>query len=548
MHSPLRFIGFRLFIVLMAVMLVSFSIHTYLDIKTTSSNLTDAVSQSAMRASDLIVRSTRYSMLLNRKEDVHQTIRTLGSEPGFVGVSVYNKDGEVIFSTDSTIVGRKVDMAAEACHICHASGEPLVSVPADSRMRLYEATSGDRVLGLINPIRNEPACYNATCHAHTSNQQVLGVLDVKMSMADVDRRVAAVRRELLFSSLVMIILIAGASAVFIHRVVRKPIRRLKVGMADVARGDLDAKIETGRNDEIGEVGQTFNRMAGDLKRAREELEEWARMLEQRVAEKSAELERAHSKVIHMEKMASLGKLSASVAHEINNPLFGILTYSKLGLRELEQKIADTERLRKYLTVVEKESNRCGDIVKNLLGFARASGGRFERHRLRSVIEQAMLLIDHHLEVRQISAQKELIEDDEVVCDPRQIQQALIAICMNAVEAMSEGGRLSLRTSGDATTVTIHVTDTGMGIPQAALAHVFEPFFTTKESHEGLGLGLAVVYGIVQRHHGSVDIESRDGEGTTVTMVLPREQPAGEEPVASEHDAFIAGSRQAKRGK
>jgi two-component system NtrC family sensor kinase len=537
MKSPFRYVGFRLFLVLMAVMLIAFGIHTYLDITTSSSNLTDTVYASAQRASDLIARSTRYSMLLNRKEDVHQTILTLGSEPGFVGISIYNKDGEVIFSTDSLTIGHQVDLAAEACNICHASGEPLVSVPTENRMRVYESTEGEPVLGLINPVRNEPACSEAACHAHSVDQSVLGVLDVKMSLAGVETQVASLRRRLITSSLIIALLTAGLSGLFIYRVLRRPILRLSRGMGTLSQGNLDTTIAVESNDELGDLATAFNRMAGDLKRARQEIGRWTHELEDRVQQKTDELQRAQSQVFHMEKMASLGKLSASVAHEINNPLFGILTYSKLGLRELDDDKVDAEKLREYLTVVQRESGRCGEIVRNLLQFARNTHGQFAAHHLNTLVEEVMALLAHHFDMRQVEVQRDFqLDDDRVVCDARQVQQALIAPCINAVEAMNDGGKLMVRTTGDADSVRIDIIDTGGGIEPETLDHVFEPFYTTKEESGGLGLGLSVVYGIVRRHGGQVSISSDAGKGTTVSIMLPREPKPQDEDFEGRDDS------------
>ncbi len=526
MKSPLTYVGTKLFLLLMGVMLVAFSILTYININTTSSNLTDYVYESAGRASDIIVRSTRYSMLLNRKEDVHEIINTIGSETGFVAINIYNKSGEITFSTDSLKVGDKVDLDAEACIICHAAGAALESVPVKNRMRVYESPAQGHLLGLINPIRNEPECYNAACHAHDRTQKILGVLDVKMSLASVDERVADARTAMMISSLGIMILIAGVSGAFIYKVIRNPIRRLKNGMARISKGNLEATIDIEADDEIGELAQSFNRMGSDLRKARDELSEWAHTLEDRIAKKSGELERVQGQVIHMEKMASLGKLSASVAHEINNPLFGILTYSKLMLRELAGNGVDEEKkqtLMKYLSVIQNESGRCGDIVKNLLNFARHTGGEFGRHHLNHIVEQTLLLLEHHFEMQQVSITKRLMQgNDEIVCDGKQLQQAIMAPCINAGEAMPNGGSLTIRTDGNKDHVVIEITDTGGGISQDDLPRIFEPFFTTKGDESGVGLGLAVVYGIVQRHKGRVDVASDPGGGTTFTITLPRD--------------------------
>jgi two-component system NtrC family sensor kinase len=328
---------------------------------------------------------------------------------------------------------------------------------------------------------------------------------------------------MIVSSLLMTLVVAGVSGLFIFRVIRQPIKRLQDGMTTVSSGDLDAKIDLTTDGEIGVLAQSFNEMASDLKRARDELHGWAHTLEDRIAEKTEELQLAQAQVIHMEKMASIGKLSASIAHEINNPLFGILMHAKLILRELGDDHVDEDKLKRHLIVIQKESGRCGEIVKNLLDFARQTGGEFDRHHLNSSVEQVLFLLSHHFKMQEISVKKKLMQkDDELVCDARQLQQAIIAPCINAVEAMPNGGSLTIQTSGDSDRVSIRISDTGMGIPREALPKVFEPFFTTKEGEAGLGLGLSVVYGIVQRHKGEIEIDSQPNKGTTVTIVLPRE--------------------------
>jgi two-component system NtrC family sensor kinase len=355
------------------------------------------------------------------------------------------------------------------------------------------------------------------------------VLDVKMSLASVDRSLAATQRSLVISSLMTTLFISVLSGVFIYRMIRKPISQLSTGMRTIAAGNLSTRIPIRSNDEIGELGESFNTMADDLQKARGELEEWARTLEDRIAKKSKELEQVQAQVVHMEKMASLGKLSASIAHEINNPLFGILTYAKLSLRELNpEKIeaAQVPTIRKYLSIIQQESSRCGDIVKNLLDFARQTGGEFTRQHLNQIVDQTLVLLTHHFQMAQIEVSRDFTDNnDELLCDPKQIQQALIAPCINSVEAMPEGGSLTIKTFGDVNTVSVQIIDTGVGISKDVIPRIFEPFFTTKEGKRGetgLGLGLSVAYGIVQRHQGRIDVESAPDAGTTLTITLPRE--------------------------
>jgi two-component system NtrC family sensor kinase len=180
-------------------------------------------------------------------------------------------------------------------------------------------------------------------------------------------------------------------------------------------------------------------------------------------------------------------------------------------------------LQRCLSLIEKEAGRCGDIVRNLLLFARHSGAELALHPLNSIIQNSVMLVQHHLDMNNIELDLVLLEDgrDRLVCDANQIQQALLALMVNAVEAMSDGGRLGVRVEDMGETLTIEIEDTGCGIPPEILPNIFEPFFSTKDKTEGVGLGLSVAYGIIQRHGGDIRVKSDPGEGTKFTVVLPR---------------------------
>jgi two-component system NtrC family sensor kinase len=270
-------------------------------------------------------------------------------------------------------------------------------------------------------------------------------------------------------------------------------------------------------------------MVADLSLARRTVTEWSQTLEQRVVEKTDALRRAQHQVLHMEKMASLGKLSASVAHELNNPLAGMLTYARLVKREIhEQPLASEVRdeLERYLSVVEQECRRCGEIVKNLLVFARRTDTRMAAIQLNPVVQRSLMLVQHHLAMRSVRLQTALLDhDDQMVADADQLQQALLALFVNAVEALDpvppDQRVLSVRLRAGPDDLWIDVADTGVGIPADVLPHIFEPFFSTKQKESGVGLGLAVVYGIIHRHGGTIDVESQPGQGATFHLRLPR---------------------------
>lgn len=518
-------VSVQLFLWLLAVMLAAFAIYAYVNIRTTSEQWTQSLYQAVNNTSELIKRATHYGMLLNRKEDVHQIIRMVAKGTGVVAVRVYDKSGTIIFSAAPEEIGRRVNMQAEACVICHDRAQPLEAVPAENRVRVYRDPLGRKLLGLINPIRNEPQCASASCHAHPPNRTILGVLDVTMSMAYADQRLALTKRQMIAAAFLTALITGAASALFIYRVVRVPVKRLIRGTRRIAEGDLDSRIELRVQNEIGQLAEAFNTMTANLSKARKELNEWSQRLEEKVVAKTEELARAERQIVHMEKMASLGKLAATVAHELNNPLSGILTYAKLVDRDLGQSALEPQRkeeLGRYLGLIQKESSRCGDVVRNLLLFARPTGGDFALQHLNQIVERSLMLIRHHLEIASIQLDfHPLAGDDQIVCDANQLQQALVALLVNAVEAMSGGGVLTVAGKCFPSSVEIEISDTGVGIPEEIMPRVFEPFFSTKEDQNGVGLGLAVVYGIVQRHGGSIDVRSQVGRGTTFRIWLPK---------------------------
>jgi len=320
------------------------------------------------------------------------------------------------------------------------------------------------------------------------------------------------------------------------------LRGLMRGTVHVASGDLGYQITLHAQDEIGELATSFNGMSRQLQAERNQNLVWTHTLEERVEEKTRELMRAHEHALHTEKMASIGKMAAVLAHEINNPLSGILTYAKLlrkwvvsGQTEHEKH----EEATQCLDLIAAESRRCGDLIKNLLTLSRSSPMNLQSTDLNSVVDRSLMLVRHQLELGGVEFQVNLAKDLPIVqCDPAQIEQVIIALTMNAKDAMPHGGNLWLETklSADEREIEIKVRDDGTGIAPDVLPHIFEPFLTTKESGHGVGLGLAIARGIVERHNGRIEVHSEVGQGTTFVINLPNQvsaaQSATHSPVAS----------------
>jgi two-component system, NtrC family, sensor kinase len=249
-------------------------------------------------------------------------------------------------------------------------------------------------------------------------------------------------------------------------------------------------------------------------------------LELRLEERTIQVKKDLARLLHEDKMIALGKLVASSVHEINNPIAGIHTLARLMLRSLEEgppREESVEEFQRYLRLVADESARCGQIVSNLLSFARQS--KVERHlfNINDVVRSVVLLVGHKMQLQKITTEENLAADlPEIEGDQNQIQQCLMNLLFNALESMPEGGKLTVTTSFDKKTrrIRVAVKDTGCGIAPENLSAIFEPFFSTKTKDKGVGLGLSVVYGIIREHRGSVYVDSTVGVGSTFNLSLP----------------------------
>jgi two-component system NtrC family sensor kinase len=520
----------KLTALLLALMFVIFATLGYLNIRQHRHDLETASLAAAERVSDVIKRSTSYSMLRNDRESMYQIMDTIAHEPGIVRLRIINGEGRISLSTDAGEVSKYVDKSAESCYGCHAQAQPLARLKRPDRYRFFEVASPSdparkmRVLGIINPIENSAACANAECHAHPASQQILGVLDTQVSMEVADANLRAGTRLMTAYTAVGLLLLVGLTAVFVWRVVGKPVRLLKTGTERLSQGELGYQIDLDSSDELGELALSFDVMSRDLLDAHNQITAWARTLEERVEQKTTELKRVHEQVLQVEKMASIGRMASVLAHEINNPLSGILTYAKLLHRWVERLPGDAKKpeMLGSLELITSESRRCGDLVKNLLTFARVSPINLGWTDLNAVVQLCIRLIQHKMEMTAVQWHLELAPDlPKAFCDAAQVEQLLLALSMNAIEAMPRGGNLWLATAvADAGHVTLKVRDDGCGIPPELMKNIFEPFHTTKQGGSSAGLGLAVSRSIVERHRGRIEVQSEPGRGTTFTITLP----------------------------
>jgi two-component system NtrC family sensor kinase len=616
-------IGFRLIFVVAFTSLVIIGVFAYFNVKSQSSSLISEVERHANQLGETVVSSVRFDMMLNQRDRIQQIINSIGTQPQIRDVRIINKIGEIIYSSDSTNINRMVDKKAESCYACHAEDQPLEQISITERTRIFRIhPDSNRVIGIITPIYNEKSCWEADCHAHPRGQKVLGVLDVSISLAEVDNAILSSEWKIVGFAVIAILSVGLLIAVFIRRWVSRPVNDLLNGTLQVSQGNLSYTIKEMGDDEIGKLGTSFNNMTKKLSEARMQL-------------------------FQSDKMASLGRLAAGVAHEINNPLTGVLTYSSFLLKRTK----DNPEFQEDLKVIVRETIRSREIVKSLLDFSRQSIPKKSLADINEIIDKAIGVIDSRLSLKKIKIDKQIEKNlPNLTVDANQIQQVIINLLVNASDAMEKDGGVikilakqitlapvgiaqiknatcpkrhslidndfkidglpslkvkvisgdkeglvhldpvygkhrnnfnvgfkiekdakfvcpecnisivesdklcpicgapvlsfeitgqgiyevcsseksnwerweAVDSAGSREYIEIKVSDTGSGISREDLPKIFDPFFSTK-GQKGNGLGLAVIWGIIDNHNGTINVESELGKGTTFIIRLPLSQ-------------------------
>jgi two-component system NtrC family sensor kinase len=617
-----RNIGFKLTFGVVLTVLLAIGIFAGFNIQSQSRSLLSEVERHANQLSDAVKSDTEYDMLRNDRERIHESIRRIGQQESIDRVRVFNKSGEIIYSSEEPDIGTMVDKQAESCYRCHSAGEPLERLETQERTRIFQpGPDSPRLLGIINPIYNAPSCWSAACHAHPESQTVLGVLDVTIPLTEVDRNIRRSQWAAVALALAVILVLSLIVGLMVRGWIDRPVRELVAATRNVAGGNLAYRLTVTRDDELGMLANSFNNMTDKLAQARLQL-------------------------FQSDKLASLGRLAAGVAHEINNPLTAVLTYSSY-LMKRSQGRPETQ---KDLQVIVSETIRCREIVKNLLDFARQTVPKKRKADMNEIIGRAARVIENQLALGRVRLDMELDPAlPGVTVDANQMQQVFINLMVNAADAIGENEGIikvtsrviTLHSAGvvqikaavcrkrhelvdrkfqvdarpavtlrfrkgeqtglihlnpiygaeghhlndmppledgvelvcpDCSTsliaegercpqcgapiyafevplkglvqgclregcgwhrweqvdanwndefVEVRVEDNGCGIPKAQIPHLFEPFSTTK-GPKGTGLGLAVTWGIVDNHNGTITVDSEVGVGTCFVVRVPVE--------------------------
>ena len=412
-------IGFRLIFVVAVTSLVIIGVYAYFNVKSQSTSLISEVERHANQLGETVISSTRFDMMLNQRDRIQQTINSIGTQPQIRDVRIINKIGEIIYSSDLNNIDKMVDKQAESCYACHSEDKPLEQISITERTRIFRIhPDSNRVLGIITPVYNEKSCWQAECHAHPQNQKVLGVLDVSISLADIDKAIIQREWEIVIFAIIAVIALGLLIAFFVRRWISNPVHDLLNATQQVSQGNLNYAIKDLGDNEIGKLGVSFNNMTKKLSEARMQL-------------------------FQSDKMASLGRLAAGVAHEINNPLTGVLTYSSFLLKRTK----DNPEFQEDLNIIVRETLRSREIVKSLLDFARQSVPKKSNADINEIIDKAISVVENQLSVKKVKIKKLPASNlSKIAVDSNQIQQVFINLFVNSSDAIGkDGGTITIGT-------------------------------------------------------------------------------------------------------
>lgn len=514
-------LSIKLIVAIGTLVLIGSSIFWYMIIIRGEQDFINTAIQKTTVCANLMEQSLRANMMRGHIDVIQEILEKIGTTENIININIYrHPDGDIIFSAKKENLRKKIPSESSECQLCHKSNRQLTTLDK-KRWSIYEV-DGQKVLMLAVPIINEKGCVTVKCHSGLAKQRFLGVLEAEYSMADLG---LTLKRQKIFTltfGIIFTFFCCVVLCIILWKLIIKPITLLAEGMEKVTKGELDHRIEINTKDEMGMLARTFNEMTKELKVARERLENWAKELEEEVRKKTEEIRRGQEQMIHTEKLASLGRMAAGVAHELNSPLTGIVTFAHLMLQRIPP---ENKMNREDLEVIIEQAERCSKIIKGLLGFSRALPAEKSDIRINDTIRHVIDMVKNQAKFHNIKIITNLSPDlPEIKGDASQLQQVYMNLLINAADAMNDRGEIRIATrmikKDGVDYIEIEFTDNGPGIPEEYMGRLFEPFFTTKPVGKGTGLGLSVSHGIVRKHGGHIIVKSKVGEGTTFLIRLP----------------------------
>lgn len=489
-----------------------------------------------------LAHNSEYGVLVESEQLLFNLMEGLFLEPEVVHISIQDKSGELLANWGRTQEYLQIyDRRQNAVGQSFKDENPSAQYFTINDKEFYYFSCPIKTTR-VERSKEEVGLLYGTKDLATKEEKI-GMANVGISLQNMRREIAEMTRIVVLLT-VLVVAVGVLLTIFLVNIFVKPVKRLVQATERIASGDLSHMVDVTTKDEIGTLASSFNRMIISLKESREKVEEYNRTLENKVKERTAELEKTNrelentlkslketqAQLIQVEKMAAVGQLAAGVAHELNNPLGGILGYSQFALEKISQKqisqftSEDSETFLHYLKDIEQQTKRCRSIIQSLLKFSRASRKEeYESTDISAILRETFAFTRHQLQKSKVTlVEKTANSLPTINGHPSQLQQVFTNLILNAVQAMPEGGTLTVDSnlSNDHKDLEISFTDTGLGIPEGNRDKIFEPFFTTKKVGEGTGLGLSVSYGLIKNHGGEIKVHSKKNQGTTFTVILP----------------------------
>lgn len=514
------------------ILIFTLGIFAYLNINIQRRYLIEEMEQNAIRLSQTIEESIKYEMLIARSDYVQKTLEDIGKQEGIEQIRIFDKKGEIIASGSGEEIGTPVDKQAEACTKCHQNREPLKRISPSDMSRVFKSEKGFRMLGIINPIYNEPRCYNASCHAHPKEQNVLGVMDILISLVRFDAQIATNRRQILISFLLTFLFISLGISLFVFLSVNTPIRKLTEGTRRVAAGDLNYRIGSYHSGEIGELGKSFDKMTSDLKKSRQDIESWNLRLTEEVKRATDKWRRANEELNRVnDQLQELDRMKSDfmrrMEHGSRSHLAVIQSCLNLVLRERHSEL--NEQQKDLIATAERRSTTLLELLDDilLLSYRKSARERYLKEPLilKDILESALDDVRVQAQKKNIALSLNLpIDLPQVLADKKALSEVFSNLLDNAVKYTQEHGAVRISAKPEQDFIEIEVADTGIGIASEDLLRIFNEFYRASNAKvhdiEGTGVGLAIVKEIVEAHHGKLEAASELGKGSTFTVSFP----------------------------
>ncbi len=468
------------------VLVVVLGAYSWLVISTMTGEVISLAQRDASRIASFVQGNLRLAMLGDHRGDVQRSIEEIAGDPSVEAVSIIDHAGSVWLTSEPGLVGTVRGKQDRSCSFCHAGAAP--------RSDVLESTAfeGDRLVSQ-QAIRADASCLTGGCHAERRRGDVLGVLSFSQSIDETFMTLRRSKRALAIFTVLAVLLASLLVGTVIAGRLHTPMKRLVEGTARVADGDMEHRLPIDRSDEFGNLASKFNEMSRRLSQSRRSL-------------------------IQSERLISMGRLAAGVAHELNNPLTGVLAFTESLIDDADE---GDERVEDY-RVIQREALRCRRIVRDLLDFVRQEKPAMRAEDAGRLVGLTLRLIEKLASFRDVALVFEKGGDLPLVrADASQVQQVLLNLLVNAADAMDGRGTIciGMRQVERGRWVEISVADDGPGIPEEIRDRIFEPFFSTK-AHRSNGLGLSICQGIVEQHGGRLTFETWEGRGTTFNVLLP----------------------------